>query len=420
MRRFQRHVHLHQSRGDGPLGADRSADTCLYDCGLLIDDDDKLYVTHGSTDLNVTQLTPDGLGIARNQQIYAADVYIEGSRMYKWNGVYYIITDQPDNGQYVLKSTAGPWGPYEFGVVLNNTLPPSALDGADTPHQGAFVDTPAGDWYYMAFVDVNGDSTGRVPVLSSISWNDDGWPVLLLDADNTWPESLPYPVDSGATTPNTDSSLTGVDTFASGTLGPQWEWNHNPNKAHFSVSRDGVYLSTASVTDDLYQAQNTLTHRTLGPASQATILLDYRGMADGDRAGLVMLRDSSAYIGISATGTDRTLVIRTGMTLNQTDNWSTISTGSDVATQPLQPSRSKCGARIYLRVAGDFGSSGTRQCQFSYSLDGVSFTSMGQNFTMANDWEFFQAYRFGIFNHATKALGGHVVLKQFALEAVPQ
>lgn len=402
----------------GPWNQTTVLNTCLYDCGLLIDDDDVMYVTHGSTDLNVAQLTPDGLGIVSDQQVYAGDEYIEGSRMYKRNGTYYIITDHPDNQQFVLKSSGGPFGPYELGVVVDNTNPPNALNGADTPHQGAFVETAAGDWYYMAFVDVNGDSTGRVPVLSSISWTDDGWPVLLLAADNTWPETLPYPVDSGATTPNTDSSLTGTDTFAAGTLSPQWEWNHNPNTAYFSVSTNGVRLSTASVTDDLYQAQNTLTRRTLGPASQATILLDYSGMADGDRAGLVMLRDSSAYIGISATDTNRTLVMRTGMTLNQTDNWSTISTGTDVATQPLKTSQ--CSARVYLRVAGDFSANGSRQCQFSYSFDGVSFTTMGPNLTMTNDWEFFQAYRFGIFNHATLALGGNVVLRSFDLQAVPQ
>lgn len=140
----------------------------------------------------------------------------------------------------------------------------------------------------MAFVDVNGDSTGRVPVLSSLDWTDDGWPVLDLDDNNIWPQSRPYPVDSGASTPNSDSSLVGKDTFADGVLGPQWEWNHNPDTARVTVDIGAVRLFTAIVTelDDIYQAWNTLTHRILGPASQATILMEYTNMADGDRAGL--------------------------------------------------------------------------------------------------------------------------------------
>jgi hypothetical protein len=37
---------------------------------------------------------------------------------------------------------------------------------------------------------------------------------------------------------------------------------------------------------------------------------------------------------------------------------------------------------------------------------------------MANDWQFFQAYRFAIFNYATKALGGSVGLKEFDIRSV--
>ena len=36
--------------------------------------------------------------------------------------------------------------------------------------------------------------------------------------------------------------------------------------------------------------------------------------------------------------------------------------------------------------------------------------------TMNSSWEFFLAYRFGIFNFATKALGGSVTMKSFDVE----
>lgn len=389
---------------------------CLYDCGLLIDDDDSLYVTHGSTQLSVTQLSSDGLSAAKTQVVYNASEYVEGSRMYKRNGIYYIICTQPDIGEYVLKSSNGPWGPYDFGVILNGTSSPSALTGGDTPHQGGIVDTPDGDWYYLAFVDVKGDSTGRVPVLSSLSWNNDNWPVLTLDSGNVWPQSLSYPVESGLQTPNTDASLTGVDSFQSGTLGPQWEWNHNPDLSHVSVSQNGVQLSTATVTklDDIYQARNTLTRRILGPASQATIHLDVSKMQDGDRAGLALFRDSSAWIGIQQTGSTRNLVMRDNMILNQTNSWATESYGTNVASINFNQNPSN----LYLRVYGDFSASGSGQAHFSYSFDGKNFTTFGSTFTLATDWEFFQAYRFAIFNYATKALGGSVLLKSFDLESV--
>lgn len=60
-------------------------------------------------------------------------------------------------------------------------------------HQGGILDMPNGNWYCTAFVDINSDSADHIPVLSSLSWTSDRWPVLDLTADNTWSESLPYP-----------------------------------------------------------------------------------------------------------------------------------------------------------------------------------------------------------------------------------
>jgi beta-xylosidase len=372
-----------------------------------------MYVTHGSNNLSVAQLTLDRLNYVKDISVYDSTAgYIEGSRMYKRNGIYYIITHQPDNAEYILKSKSGPFGPYELGTVLNNTKPPSVFAGVDTPHQGAFVDTLEGDWWYMAFVDVNGDVTARAPVLSSLAWDENYWPVLKLDANNTWPESLPYPVLSGARTPNSDASLTGVDNFASGILSEQYQWNHNPNTSQYSVSRNGVLLKTATMTNDIYQAQNTLTRRKLCPSSSATILLDFAGMHTGDRAGLSIFRDSSAWTGIAQNGSSRYLVQRTGMTTNSTDDWATISIGEDGVTKKLGKKQTK----IYLRVTGDFSQPDTKGISFSYSMNGQSFTPFGENFQMDTGWEFFQAYGFAVFNYATNAIGGSVLLKEFALE----
>lgn len=104
------------------------------------------------------------------------------------------------------------------------------------------------------------------------------------------------------------------------------------------------------------------------------------------------------------------------MTMNSTDNWSTIGYGTDVASTKLRTAGHT--NKIFLRIAGDFEQSGTRMAQFSYSTNGKDFTVFGQNFTMYNDWDFFQAYRFAIFNYTTKSLGGNVVLKEFTLDSI--
>jgi len=57
--------------------------TCYYDNGLLIDDDDTMYMTYGHGALSVAQLSKDGLGQVKTQQVYKTSGSIEGSRMYK-------------------------------------------------------------------------------------------------------------------------------------------------------------------------------------------------------------------------------------------------------------------------------------------------------------------------------------------------
>lgn len=75
----------------------------------------------------------------------------------------------------------------------------------------------------------------------------------------------------------------------------------NPDTTKFNVS-NGLTLGTATVTADLYSARNTLTHRIRGPVSTATIVLDTTNMVDGDRAGLSLFRDQSAWIGVMNDG----------------------------------------------------------------------------------------------------------------------
>lgn len=43
--------------------------TCYYDCGLLIDDDDTMYVAYGNTKIMVAQLNVDGSEEVKKQQV---------------------------------------------------------------------------------------------------------------------------------------------------------------------------------------------------------------------------------------------------------------------------------------------------------------------------------------------------------------
>jgi beta-xylosidase len=381
-----------------------SSQGCYYDVGLLIDDDDKMYVASGNTTISVAQLSSDGLSQVSSQTVFTSPSSVgalEGSRFNKINGSYYIFTTQYANGEYVLRSTSGPFGPYtlqKFAVKLSS---PIASDPSGSPHQGSVVQTQNGDWYYMAFIDAY--PGGRIPVLAPVTWSADGWPSVTL-VNNGWGASYPFPnLPCSPAKPRT-----GIDSFSTTALGPEWEWNHNPDNTKWSAGA-GLTLQTATVTNDLYAARNTLTHRIVGPTSTATIVLDYSAMKDGDVAGLSMFRQSSAWIGIKRTAGASKVAMVDGLTMD--GSWNTTATGTEVA------SASVSGGKIWLRVAADITPGANRQAKFSYSLDGSQFTPLGNGLTLNDTWNFFMGYRYAIFNYATQSLGGSINVASFQVTA---
>jgi beta-xylosidase len=387
---------------EGPWTRHTTLDYCYFDAGLLVDDNDKMYVAYGNTTISVAELSADGRTQVRSQQVFSTPSSVgtlEGARFYKINGNYYIFLTRPANGQYILKSTNGPFGPYTLRQVLLDL--PGPISGGGVPHQGGLVQTQNGAWYYLGFIDAY--PGGRVPALAPVTWTSDGWPVLQT-VNGRWGATYPYP--NVPRPPRQVKAPVGTDTFAGTTLGPEWEWNHNPDTGRYTVN-NGLRLQTATVTNDLYSARNTLTHRIQGPTSTATIELDYSAMQDGDRAGLALLRDSSAWIGVKREGSGNRLVMVNNLTMDS--NWNTTATGTEVAGTGIS------GGRIWLRVNADIRPGTGRQGRFSYSTDGVNFTSFGPAFTMGNAWQFFMGYRYAIFNHATRSLGGAVTVRRFSL-----
>jgi hypothetical protein len=111
--------------------------------------------------------------------------------MYKINGAYYIWLTKDWDTQTVLKSTSRPFGPYEVRDVIKGMR--SRFAGSGSPHQAALVDTPDGQWYYVAFIDAFPASI--VLVLAPVIFDSDGWPSVVAeyhDEKGQW--LLEYPL----------------------------------------------------------------------------------------------------------------------------------------------------------------------------------------------------------------------------------
>lgn len=253
----------------------------------------------------------------------------------------------------------------------------------------------------MAFID--NYPGGRTPVLAPITWASDGFPILET-VNGGWGSSYPYPL-----TENVLTDFLYTDNFDGTSLSPQWEWNHNPDPSYYSVN-NGVTLNTATITDHLYLARNTLTHRIYGPNSRATIKLTVSAMQNGDIAGLAMLRDCSAYVAIINHGSSFRVSQVSGLTMDT--NWNPLSDGSEMAGLDLPTTTTQ----IWLRAAADISPSAIDTAEFAYSTDGITFSSIGSPYQLNNTWEFFMGYRYGIFNYATQSQGGSVVLNSFTMD----
>ncbi len=388
----------------GPWEPVAVLDRFCYDPGLLLDDDGTPYLAHGNTDLYVTQLTADLTAEVRHEQVFRTPPEIgvlEGSRFYRRGDAYYLWVTRPANGQYVLRSTTGPFGPYELREVLLDL--PGPIDGGGVPHQGGLVRTAGDRWYYQAFVDAY--PGGRVPVVAPVRWTDDGWPQVVT-VDGRW--AVDYPAPDLPTHDRDLAPMHGPEDFRGPALPARFEWNHDPDDDAWSL-HDGLRLRTATVTDDLYRARNTLTHRVVGPASTATVEIDAGGLHEGDRTGLVLLRDLSAWVGVVREQGRLRLVRVDGAELRPGDDgrWRTVSTGERVADLDLP------GESVTLRVHVDVRPGVGRQATFAWSPDGGELVPLGEPFTLAHDWPFFLGYRFGVFAHATLARGGGSVVHRF-------
>ena len=130
-------------------------------------------------------------------------------------------------------------------------------------------------------------------------------------------------------------------------------WNHNPDNTKWSID-NGLTLRTAT----------------------ASVLLDHSAMRDGDRAGLALLRDSSAWIGAKRDGGKTGVVMVNRLTTD--GNWNTTGTGPEVASAPVS------GNRIRLRASADIRFGTARSGTFSYSTDSTTFTRLGSAFSMGN------------------------------------
>ena len=395
----------------------------FHDCSLFFDDDNRVYVIYGTGEM--MELKPDLSDVIEgtHQMIFKREAdetgLLEGSRMIKHNGKYYLlmISHVYAPGRHrreVCYRADDIHGPYEKQVILQ-----SEFGGFPYLAQGTIVDTQDGDWYGIIFQDRGG--VGRVLTVMPCRWID-GWP-MLGDEEGHVP-TLMRPLVSGQPT----TSIVCSDDFASDKLGLHWQWNHNPVDEAWSLTEHPGFLrlKTNRVVNTLYLAPNTLTQRMEGPTCSGYVLLDLSNMKDGDCAGLAAFNSDSGVLTVKKTGKKLTLEMSEQSVALSKDNKEVQRVDEKVIESiPLTPQLSPRNAKIWLRIDSDFRPGqgdrrmgGADKASFFYSLDGEQWTQIGTaDYRMGFDWQrFFMGSKFAIFCYATKKKGGWVDVDSFCYE----
>ena len=390
----------------------------FHDCSLFFDDDDRVYVIYGTGEMMELKADLSDVIEGTHQHIFQREEdekgLLEGSRVIKHNGKYYLLmishTYAPGRHRrevcYRADDIHGPW---EKQVILE-----SEFGGFSYEAQGTIVDTQDGDWYGIIFQDRGG--VGRVLTVMPCRWIN-GWP-MLGDENGKVPNEV-RPLKSG----EPEATIVKADDFSDSKLGLHWQWNHNPIDKAWSLSeRPGfLRLKTNRIVQNIYLAPNTLTQRMEGPLCSGAIEMDLSKMKDGDRAGFAAFNSDTGALTIKKNG--KKLVLEMSeQKVELTERDKVVTNVDEKVIESVELKQQK----IWLRIDADFRPTGGRfggtdTATFYYSLDGEQWTKIGSDYRMGFDWRrFFMGSKFGIFCYATKKAGGYVDIDHFKYNKVTQ
>jgi beta-xylosidase/lysophospholipase L1-like esterase len=349
----------------------------LIDPCPLWDDDGTLWVVHAwaksragiNNVVTLRQLDPVSLRPVDAGRIiidgakYPGYSTLEGPKIYKRGGDYYVFA--PVGGvktgwQSVFRSH-DIHGPYDDRIVMDQ-----GRTDVNGPHQGAWVDTSAGEHWFLHFQDK--DAAGRVVHLQPMEWRADGWPVIGADSDgNGRGEPVArFRKPTGPTQPVAVPPTS--DEFDHTTLALQWQWQANPEASWLSLTDapGALRLRTQALPADaksLWPVPSLLLQKPPAETFVVTTELTFAPKGSNERAGLIVFGQDYAWIGLEKTPKGPQVVLRGATDAMGGRDERGLSSAEAITNH------------VWLRVEWRSGT-----CRFGYSLDGLAFVMLGDAF----------------------------------------
>lgn len=354
----------------------------------LWDDDGRVYLAHAwagsrakfNSVLTVCELNKEGTKVISDPVLVfdgndGVNHTIEGAKFYKRNGFYYLFAPAGGvvSGWQLVMRSKDVYGPYEARIVMAQGK--TDING---PHQGGWVDTPAGESWFLHFQDKG--AYGRVLHLNPMKWVND-WPVGVdKDGDGCGdPVSRYRKPKTGKTYPI--ETPVESDEFDTRKLGLQWEWHANYQDVFgFTTNMGYVRIYGHELSPhfkNFWEVPNLLMQKFPAEEFTATAKLKVSAKDDGQLSGLIIMGWDYSWIGVEKQG-EKFLLKQAVCKDAEQGNLEQVST-----LAVLEPSRKfEAGLfpnyerEIYIRVHVGKGA----YCRFSYSLDGKKFTEAGTLF----------------------------------------
>lgn len=390
-----------------------------HDCSLLFDEDDRVYIVYGNTQIYLTELKadlsgPKPGGLHRKIIEDSGNVRLgyEGSHIYKINGKYYVfLIHWPNDGTgrrteacFVSESLEGEFAGRD---VLDDDRGYFNCGVA----QGGIVDTPEGEWYAFLFQDSG--AVGRIPILVPVDFTH-GFPefgkngrimepVLLRDRK---PEYCYEP-------------LLACDFFqrkredGKPVIHKAWQWNHVPD--YRLIDREeggGLKVTTGSLSNNLCEARNTLTQRMPLPGCRASVLVDGTDLNNGDYAGICALQGCYGMIAMTREADQYYLVMCAGNPVDDSNYPVIQKHGTQVECGRVLLE----GPTAHLELCADFTDMAD-VVVFRYWCCG-EWKTLGKVHKLFFKLDHFTGCRVGLFCYATEKTGGTAVFRDFDLERV--
>lgn len=363
----------------------------IIDTTPLWDDDGKVYMVHAyagsraglKSVIAICELNADATKAVTPSRIvfdgHEEQETCEGPKFYKRNGYYYIFhpAGGVPTGFQVVQRSKNVYGPYESRIVLAQGKSP-----VNGPHQGAWVDTPTGEDWFLHFQDMG--AYGRVVHLQPMKWVND-WPVMGIDedGDGCGDPVLTYKKPNvGKTYPICTPQES--DEFDGFKLGLQWQWHGNYNEKWMYCAGDKGFLRLYSYPvvkgyRNLWDVPNLLLQKTTAPSQTVSTKITFKPTAkyEGERTGLVVM--GLDYAGLVVENT------KDGLVLSQVECKKADKGSEETVHEQVNLKNSTFYLKAKIYDTGKRINNGYEQivmCEFSYSTNGKKYKALGKPFQL--------------------------------------